>query len=81
MVEAQAAERYNDDAEDYVLFAKERLAKKGIAVEKRSLLSALVVADTARMEKGSAFPAQSKLFSNPFFPKQLYQSKPKKKKK
>lgn len=81
MIEAQAAQRYNDDAEDYVLFAKERLAKKGIAVEKRSLLSALVVADTARMEKREAFPPQSKLFSNPFFPKHLYQSKPKKKKK
>ncbi len=57
------------------------MAKKGIGVEKRSLLSALVVADTARMDKHDAFPPQSKLFSNPFFPKHLYQTKPKKKKK
>jgi hypothetical protein len=57
------------------------LAKKGIAVEKRDLLSALVVTDTMRLEKREAFPPQTKLFSNPFFPKHLYQTKPKKKKK
>lgn len=81
MVEAHGAGRHNDDAEDYVLFAKERLAKKGVAVEKQSLMGALSVTNAARIEKQPAFPPQTRLFSNPFFPKHLYQTKPKKKKK
>jgi predicted transglutaminase-like cysteine proteinase len=51
MIEMHATQRHNEDAEDYVLYAKEKLAKKGISVEKRSLLSALVVTDTMRIEK------------------------------
>ena len=43
------------------------------------MLSALGVADANRLEQKTAFPPQSKLFSNPFFPKHLYTSKPKKK--
>lgn len=55
------------------------MAKTAIPVEKQNLLSALGVADANRLEHKSAFPPQSKLFSNPFFPKHLYTSKPKKK--
>jgi hypothetical protein len=81
LIDDQGPEKYNEDAEDYVLFAKEKLAKKAISVEKQNLLSALGVTDPDNIDKMGAFPPQAKLFSNPFFPKHLFTAKPKKKKK
>lgn len=44
------------------------------------MLNALSITDANRIDKLNPYPPQAKLFSNPFFPKHLYQAKKKKKK-
>lgn len=62
---------------------KDRLAKTAIPVEKREILNALGVVNIDKMDRltnKEVYPPQKNLLNNPFFPKHLYQNKPKKKK-
>jgi hypothetical protein len=61
---------------------KDRLAKTAIPVEKRDILMGMYVADTNMMDlpaSSTIYPPKKDMLSNPFFPKNLYQAKKKKK--
>jgi hypothetical protein len=75
---------HNEDALESLHKIKERLAKTSIPVEKKEILRAIGVADCLRMDLPDSkliYPPQKQLLNNPFFPKHLFQTKPKKKKK
>ena len=68
---------------EHMFRIKERLAKTAIPIEKRQILMGMCVADTEKMDlvdKKEVFPPKKAMLNNPFFPKHLYQTKPKKKK-
>lgn len=63
---------------------KDRLAKTSIPAEKKEILMAMGVVDPSKMDlpdSKAVYPPHKQLLNNPFFPKHLFQTKPKKKKK
>jgi hypothetical protein len=62
---------------------KDRLAKTNISVSNQILINSIGITNVSNFDipkEITVYPPQKNLLNNPFFPKHLYQTKPKKKK-